>query len=193
MQIELSLSQIAYLCAIPNSPSYYNPYRHPDHALTRRDKILGDMLTMGYITQEEHDAAVAEEITVTGNSYEMRNYETTYAIDCAVRWLMEREGFSLSMDFPATTITSLTRQPTRKATLRLRMSCIRAATGFILPWIRPSRKSCRARWIRCSPLTRRRRTTAFTRCRARRWLSITIPAWWRPLWEAEARRPAPIP
>ena len=43
---------------------------------------------MGYITQEEHDAAVAEEITVTGNSYEMRNYETTYAIDCAVRWLI---------------------------------------------------------------------------------------------------------
>ena len=96
---ELSLSQIAYLCAIPNSPSYYNPYRHPDHALTRRDKILGDMLTMGYITQEEHDAAVAEEITVTGNSYEMRNYETTYAIDCAVRWLMEREGFSFEYGF----------------------------------------------------------------------------------------------
>lgn len=96
---ELSLSQIAYLCAIPNSPSYYNPYRHPDHALARRDKILGDMLTMGYITQEEHDAAVAEEITVTGNSYEMRNYETTYAIDCAVRWLMEREGFAFEYGF----------------------------------------------------------------------------------------------
>ena len=96
---ELSLSQIAYLCAIPNSPSYYNPYRHPDHALARRDKILGDMLTMGYITQEEHDAAVAEEITVTGNSYEMRNYETTYAIDCAVRWLMERDGFQFEYGF----------------------------------------------------------------------------------------------
>lgn len=96
---ELSLSQIAYLCAIPNSPSYYNPYRHPDHALTRRDKILGDMLTMGYITQEEHDEAVAEEIIVTGNSYEMRNYETTYAIDCAVRWLMEREGFQFEYGF----------------------------------------------------------------------------------------------
>ena len=26
---ELSLSQTAYLCAIPNSPTYYNPYRHP--------------------------------------------------------------------------------------------------------------------------------------------------------------------
>lgn len=96
---ELSLSQIAYLCAIPNSPSYYNPYRHPDHALTRRDKILGDMLTMGYITQEEHDEAVSEEIVVTGNSYEMRNYETTYAIDCAVRWLMEREGFQFEYGF----------------------------------------------------------------------------------------------
>lgn len=47
MADELSLSQTAYLCAIPNSPTYYNPYRHPENALTRRDKILEDMLKYG--------------------------------------------------------------------------------------------------------------------------------------------------
>lgn len=96
---ELSLSQTAYLCAIPNSPSYYNPYRHPENALKRRDKILGDMLEMGYITQEEHDAAVSEEISVSRTSYEMKNYETTYAIDCAVRWLMREDGFTFEYGF----------------------------------------------------------------------------------------------
>lgn len=96
---ELSLSQTAYLCAIPNSPSYYNPYRHPENALKRRDKILGDMLEMGYITQEEHDAAVSEEIFVSRTSYEMKNYETTYAVDCAVRWLMREDGFPFEYGF----------------------------------------------------------------------------------------------
>ena len=96
---DLTLSQTAYLCAIPNSPSYYNPYRHPEHALARRDKILHDMLELGYITQEEHDEAVQEEISVSRTSYEMKNYETTYAIDCAVRWLMKEDGFQFQYGF----------------------------------------------------------------------------------------------
>ncbi len=96
---ELSLSQIAYLCAIPNSPTYYNPYRHPDNALARRDKILDDMLEMGYITQDEHDSAVAEEIVIQRPDYGFHNYETTYAIFCAVRYLMEENGFQFEYGF----------------------------------------------------------------------------------------------
>ena len=88
---ELSLSQIAYLCAIPNSPTYYNPYR--------RDKILDDMLEMEYITQEEHDAAVEEEIVIQRPDYGFHNYETTYAVDCAVRYLMELDGFEFEYGF----------------------------------------------------------------------------------------------
>ena len=96
---ELSLSQIAYLCAIPNSPTYYNPYRHPENALQRRDKILDDMLEMEYITQEEHDAAVEEEIVIQRPDYGFHNYETTYAVDCAVRYLMELDGFEFEYGF----------------------------------------------------------------------------------------------
>ena len=96
---ELSLSQIAYLCAIPNSPTYYNPYRHPDNALARRDKILDDMLEMGYITQDEHDSAAAEEIVIQRPDYGFHNYETTYAIFCAVRYLMEENGFQFEYGF----------------------------------------------------------------------------------------------
>ena len=96
---ELSLSQIAYLCAIPNSPTYYNPYRHPENALKRRDKILDDMLEMEYITQEEHDAAVDQEIVIQRPDYGFHNYETTYAVDCAVRYLMELDGFEFEYGF----------------------------------------------------------------------------------------------
>lgn len=96
---ELSLSQIAYLCAIPNSPTYYNPYNHPENAIKRRDKILADMKMLGYITEWQYQEAVSETITVQKTGYDLRNYETTYAIDCAVRYLMKMNGFDFQYGF----------------------------------------------------------------------------------------------
>ena len=37
---DLDLSQTAFLCAIPNSPTYYDPINNKDHTLTRRNLIL---------------------------------------------------------------------------------------------------------------------------------------------------------
>lgn len=96
---ELSLSQITYLCAIPNSPTYYNPYKNPDHAIQRRNKILSDMKELGFITNYEYREAVAEKITVERQRVPLHNYETTYAIDCAVRYLMRRDGFDFCYGF----------------------------------------------------------------------------------------------
>lgn len=96
---ELSLSQIAYLCAIPNSPTYYDPYVHPERAIERRDKILDDMLEEGYITRYEYDKATAEEIVIEKQVVEFNNYQTTYAVDCAVRYLMKLDGFEFQYVF----------------------------------------------------------------------------------------------
>lgn len=96
---DLTLSQTAYLCAIPNSPTFYNPYKNPENALKRRDKILKDMLAMGAITQEQYTQALNEKITVQKGNYTLRNYETTYAIDCAIRFLMHDEGFVFKYGF----------------------------------------------------------------------------------------------
>ncbi len=99
---ELSLAQITYLCAIPNSPTYYNPYTDATRAVTRQQKILGDMLELGYITEEEYEAALEEEIVIQEKSTTLNpdyNYETTYAIDCAVRYLMELDGFEFRYEF----------------------------------------------------------------------------------------------
>ena len=100
---ECSLSEIAYLCAIPNSPEYYNPYKYPERALTRRDKILGDMLEQGYITQSDYYTAINEEITIIEkNTYSSTNsYQVSYAINCATEYLMyyvENFNFQYSFD-----------------------------------------------------------------------------------------------
>lgn len=96
---ELNLSEIAYLAAIPNSPSYYDPYKHPERAIPRRNKILGDMLEMNYISQKEHDEAVAYEIVITRPEIEFNNFETTYAIDCAVKYIMKLNNFEFKYEF----------------------------------------------------------------------------------------------
>lgn len=52
------------MIGLPNSPSQYDPTVNPDLALSRRNKVLDNMLRLGHITQEEHDAAQAEPITL---------------------------------------------------------------------------------------------------------------------------------
>lgn len=96
---ELTLSQIAYLCAIPNSPEYYNPYKYPERALERRDKILNDMREIGFITQNECDKAKAEEIVIERPSYSFNDNLSTYAIDCATRYIMKLNGFEFKYHF----------------------------------------------------------------------------------------------
>ncbi len=56
---ELTLPQLAYLAILPKGPSNYDPVRHPDRAITRRNYVLGEMLRNEFITQAQHDEAVA--------------------------------------------------------------------------------------------------------------------------------------
>lgn len=99
--VDLSLSQTAYLCAIPNWPEHYNPLKDADTAISRRDKILGDMLEMEYISQTQHDKAVNEEIKLyhAGKKEKYYDYETTYAIHCATEYLMEKSGFEFQYTY----------------------------------------------------------------------------------------------
>lgn len=96
---ELTLSEICYLCAIPNSPEYYNPYKYPERALERRDKILGDMMELGLISRVEYNRAINEEIVIEKPSFEFNNYMTTYAIDCAVQYIMKENEFEFKYKY----------------------------------------------------------------------------------------------
>ncbi len=89
---QLSLSEAAYLCSIPNRPEYYDPFDNPDNAIKRRDKILGDMVECEFISQSECDAAKAEEIIIVPSEEskdEFHNFATTLATRYATEYLME--------------------------------------------------------------------------------------------------------
>jgi penicillin-binding protein 1A len=55
----LTIPQAALLAGLPQAPSVYDPVRHPDRALARRDEVLRAMLANGSITQPEYEKAVS--------------------------------------------------------------------------------------------------------------------------------------
>ena len=59
---QLSLSESALIAGITQNPSGYNPLRHPEKSLERYERVLNAMLDQGYISQEERDLALAEDI-----------------------------------------------------------------------------------------------------------------------------------
>ena len=65
---DLTLAEAATLVGIPNSPSYYDPFVNPDACVERRNKVLGNMLEQGDITQDEYNEATAEELTLNPGS-----------------------------------------------------------------------------------------------------------------------------
>ena len=54
---ECSISEVAFLCAIPNSPSRFDPLDHKENTLTRRDVILEAMYKNKKITEREYKDA----------------------------------------------------------------------------------------------------------------------------------------
>ncbi len=61
---DLTLAQAATLIGIPQSPTYNNPINDPERCKNRRDTVLDRMLSNNVITQEEHDAAQAEDLNL---------------------------------------------------------------------------------------------------------------------------------
>lgn len=54
----LSLAEAALLAGLPQAPSRLRPDRNPEGARVRRNYVLGRMLALGMIDQEEYDAAI---------------------------------------------------------------------------------------------------------------------------------------
>jgi len=61
---ELTISEVAYLAALPKGPSNYHPYKHTDRAIERRNWVIDQMVDNGYVTREEGAKAKAEPLGV---------------------------------------------------------------------------------------------------------------------------------
>lgn len=99
---DLTLSECAFLAAIPNNPTYYDPINNINNTLERRNLILDKMLEQNYITKEQYEEAIKEKIKLNlkpKEEYQPEGYMTTYAMDCTIRELMAKNGFQFKTQF----------------------------------------------------------------------------------------------
>ena len=96
---ELSVSEVAFLCAIPNSPVYYDPRTNYDHTIERRNKILNDMNELGYLNDLELQMALDEKIELAKEKKISHDYVETFTNFCATEALMEASGFKFQYKF----------------------------------------------------------------------------------------------
>ncbi len=94
---ELSVDELATLIAIIRGPSYYNPFRHPERALARRDLVLGKMLDTGLIDAGVHERATGMPLKI------VRGTRTGGAYHPAFMDLVRKE---LGESYPETALTT---------------------------------------------------------------------------------------
>lgn len=97
---KLDLSQVVFLCAIPNNPSLYDPVQHKKNTLSRRDRMLTSMYEQGVISLSASKEAKEEKIKLKRKKgIEKNDYVETYVNYCAIRALMEKQGFEFQYYF----------------------------------------------------------------------------------------------
>jgi len=76
---ELLLQESALLAGIISSPGLYNPYRHPQAALARRNRVLNSMVETGDLTRRACEAARPADLGVTRQR--TADYRAPYLVD----------------------------------------------------------------------------------------------------------------
>ncbi len=56
----ITLAEAALIAGMPQAPSRYNPFRHPDTAKARQMEVLGRLRSLAWISEEQYQQAAAE-------------------------------------------------------------------------------------------------------------------------------------
>lgn len=100
---DLNLSECATLAGITQNPTKFNPIENPKENAKRRKEVLDHMLDQGYITQQEYDEAINDDVysriqaaqEITSNT---KNTIYTYfedeLIDQIINDLMKYKGYT---------------------------------------------------------------------------------------------------
>ena len=89
---ELTLAQAAYLAALPKGPNNYNPFRHRDEAIARRNYVIDRMVEDRYVTAQEGDAAKKEPLQVTTRPTGARIFAAEYFAEEVRRYVYDNFG-----------------------------------------------------------------------------------------------------
>ncbi len=89
---ELTTAEAAYLASLPKGPANYNPYRHPEAALERRNWVVDRMAENGYITQSDADDAKQQPLGVKQRRSGGQVFASDFFSEEVRRQLIDRYG-----------------------------------------------------------------------------------------------------
>ncbi|HEY9125552.1 MAG TPA: PBP1A family penicillin-binding protein [Acidobacteriaceae bacterium] len=87
---QLNLQECAMLAGIIQRPNYFNPYRHADRVLERRNLVLDSMVETGTITKEEAERAKSTSLHLSAQSVDAS--EAPYFVDLVREQLTQKLG-----------------------------------------------------------------------------------------------------
>lgn len=97
---KLTLAETAFVCSIPNRPQSYNPFEHFDNTNKRKGRILDQMLSEDCISAAEYSDASYQDIVLNPpEDIKSQDYLTSYAVSCATKALMAKQGFEFRYEF----------------------------------------------------------------------------------------------
>lgn len=88
---DLTVTESAVLIGLCKNPSYFNPVRHPDRCLERRNVVLHQMVKEGYLTQAEYEKYAAEPLNLKFHVADHKDGLATYFRDFLRRYMMANE------------------------------------------------------------------------------------------------------
>ena len=89
---ELTLSEMAYLAALPKGPNNYHPFLHRDRAIERRNYVIDRMVENGFASRKDGEKAKGESLGVTPRVLSPNTYVAGYFAEDVRRDLLERFG-----------------------------------------------------------------------------------------------------
>lgn len=88
---QLTLSEVAVIAGLPKAPSTMNPLYSLKRATDRRNVVLGRMLEMEYISQEEYDNAIKEPIVASYHGAQL-DFRADYVTEMVRKEMVKRFG-----------------------------------------------------------------------------------------------------
>ncbi|RYX94125.1 MAG: penicillin-binding protein 1A [Bradyrhizobiaceae bacterium] len=89
---ELTVSEAAYLAALPKAPSTLHPVKNRDRAIERRNYVIDRLVENGWIKQADADKARKETLSVTGRGSHAHIFAGEYFAEEVRRDILERYG-----------------------------------------------------------------------------------------------------
>lgn len=100
---QLDLAECAAIAGITQNPSAYDPIDNPDKNKERQTVVLGKMLELGYISQDEYEKAINEKLNIVDNSSKSEDdtvKTTSYFVDQVITDVindLQELGYSKSL------------------------------------------------------------------------------------------------